>query len=385
MTLADLDLLSGVRVIDFTQALSGPYCTLMLADLGAEVIKVEMPGRGDDSRHWGPPMVGQDAAYFMSVNRNKKSVALDLKDPGDLAKARDLVMTADVIIENWRPGTAARLGLGAAQLRARCPSLIYCSISGFGADQGTLSGYDQIVQGTSGAMSLTGPSGDPTKWGIPVADIASGMFAATAIIAALHSRTSTAEGSTIDIAMQDSLVSMLSHHAARSLATGSVPQSDHNGHATICPYGLFATTDGHVNVCVGNDSQFARMCDALERTDLLVDRFSTNPQRVEHRTDLERELKQTLSNLSSAAVISRLEAVGVPVGAVRNVGEVLADPATRSRGMIVEFDRDDVAGVEVVNTPWKFDGHAPAVRLAPPHLGEHNHMIDVELPHAVST
>lgn len=376
MSVADLGLLDGVRVVDFTQALSGPYCTLMLADLGAEVIKVESPHRGDDARHWGPPMVGSDAAYFMAVNRNKLSVALDLKDPVDHAAALDLIATADVLVENWRPGTAARLGLSDQSLRALNRRLIYCSISGYGQDQGTLSGYDQILQGTSGVMSLTGAEGEPTKWGVPVGDIAAGMFAATAITAALHARATTGEGTSIDIAMQDSLVSMLTHHAARYLATGVTPTSDHNGHATICPYGMFATSDGHVDVCVGNDSQYQRMCEALDRNDLADDpRYATNPLRIANKPDLLAEVSRTLASLTSAEVIGALESVGVPVGPVKDIGEVLDDQATRDRNLVMTFDRDDVRGARVVNTPWKFDGAAPAVRLAPPHLGEHNREI----------
>jgi len=183
-----LRLLEGVRVVDFSQALSGPYCTLMLADLGADVVKVEPPARGDDARHWGPPFVGGDAAYFMSVNRNKRSVALDLKDPADFAQVLRLIDESDVLLENWRPGTAKRLGLDPERLHATNPRLVYCSISGFGQDQGTRSGYDQIVQGTSGVMTLTGRAEEPTKWGVPVADIAAGMFAATAIVSALYER-----------------------------------------------------------------------------------------------------------------------------------------------------------------------------------------------------
>lgn len=372
--------LDGVRVVDFTQALSGPYATLMLADLGADVIKVESRHRGDDARHWGPPFIGDDAAYFMSVNRNKRSVALDLKDPEDAAVARELIATADVVIENWRPGTAARLGLDAATLRASSPSLIHCSISGFGQNQGTRSGYDQILQGTAGVMQMTGPVGEPTKWGVPIGDIASGMFAASAITAALYERRSTGAGSTIDIAMQDSLVSMLTHHAARYLATGVVAPSDHNGHATICPYGMFRTGDGFLNLCVGNDSQFQRMCEALGRPDLATDdRFTTNPLRLAHKTELLKLLDETLLETTASDAIEALERVGVPAGAVPDIGEVLDSPATTDRDMILTFERDDVTSARVVNTPWKFDGAAPSVRLAPPHLGQHNDELLAEL------
>jgi crotonobetainyl-CoA:carnitine CoA-transferase CaiB-like acyl-CoA transferase len=367
-----LSLLSGVRVVDFTQALSGPYCTLMLADLGADVVKVESPFRGDDARHWGPPFVGEDAAYFVSVNRNKRSVALDLKKPDDLQRALELVAGADVLVENWRPGTAERLGLGPEALRRQNPRLIYCSISGFGQDQGTRSGYDQIVQGTSGVMTLTGPPEEPTKWGVPVADIASGMFAATAVLAALHHRNETGVGHTIDIAMQDTLVSMLTHHAGRYLANGEVPRTSNNGHATIAPYGLFRTSDGFINLCVGNDSQFQRMCLALGRDDMAADpRFTTNPLRLEHKPVLLDEVDRALKVLTTAAVLAAMDEVGVPAGAVLRVDEVLNAPETHARGMILNFSRDDVADARTVNTPWKFDGAAPTIRLPPPRLGQH--------------
>ena len=374
------DQLAGVRVVDFTQALSGPYCTMMLADLGADVIKVENPGRGDDSRHWGPPFVGADAAYFVSVNRNKRSVALDLKDPEDRAATRALIDTADVVVENWRPGTAERLGLGSETVRAGNPGLVYCSISGFGQDSPTRTGYDQIVQGTSGAMAMTGPSGQPTKWGVPVADIAAGMFAATAVIAALYERTRTGLGRTLDIAMQDSLVAMLTHQATRYLATGAVPPNDHNGHSTIAPYGLFATADGHVNICVGNDSQFRRMCEALDHADLAGDpRYATNPDRLAHKPVLLADLEQRLAREDTARVLTRLEAAGVPAGPVSRMDEVFNDPRTAARDMVVTVEREDFGTARVPNGPWKVDGESSAVRMPPPLLGQHTAEVMREL------
>lgn len=375
-----LTVLDGVRVVDFTQALSGPYCTLMLADLGADVIKVENPVGGDDSRHWGPPFVGDDAAYFVSVNRNKRSIALDLKSSSGLRAAKELAASADVVVENWRPGTAQRLGLGAAELRAASPSLVYCSISGFGQDQGPRSGYDQIVQGTSGVMTLTGPADSPTKWGVPVGDIASGMFAATAIVGALFERVRTGEGRTIDVAMQDSLTAMLTHHAARYLATGIVPRSDQNGHPTIAPYGTFRTADGFMNICVGNDSQFIRLCKALGRPDLIADeRFSTNPLRLTNKTVLLLELDRTLRAKSSASVLVVLEAAGVPAGRICDLGEVLDSDHSRQRDMVMTVCRDGMEMGRVVNTPWKFDGVAPEIRTPPPRLGEHSEGVLHEL------
>jgi formyl-CoA transferase len=375
-----LTILDGVRVVDFTQALSGPYCTLMLADLGADVVKVENPDGGDDSRHWGPPFVGDDAAYFVAVNRNKRSIALDLKSSSGIRTAKQLAASADVVVENWRPGTASRLGLGAAELRATTPSLVYCSISGFGQDQGSRSGYDQIVQGTSGVMTVTGPAGSPTKWGVPVGDIASGMFAATAIIGALLERVRTGRGRTIDIAMQDSLIAMLTHHAARYLATGVVPESDQNGHPTIAPYGTFRTADGFVNICVGNDAQFMRLCQALGRSDLLADeRFSTNPLRLTHKSMLLSELERTLLATSSVSVLAALEHAGVPAGNISDIGEVLDGEHASRRDMILPFRRDGMESGRVVNTPWKFDGIAPDIHTPPPLLGEHSHAVLDEL------
>lgn len=368
-----LMLLRGIRVVDFSQALSGPYCTLMLGDLGADIIKVETPDRGDDSRHWGPPFVGSDAAYFMSINRNKRSVTLDLKSADDLERARRLIGSADVVLENWRPGTASRLGLGAEDIHREFPRVIYCSISGFGQDQGPRSGYDQVVQGTSGVMTLTGHPGEPMKWGVPVADIAAGMFAATAILAALVERQTSGRGRTIDISMQDTLISMLTHHAGRYLADGQLPVTAGNGHATITPYGLFRTRDGMVNICVGNDSQYQRMCAALGRADLAEDpQYATNPQRVARRNTLLPQIESTLATMAAAEVLQAMEAFGVPAGAVVNVADVLNDPMTSARHMIVDVSRDDVAGARAVNTPWKFDGQAPIAHRPPPHLGEHN-------------
>lgn len=370
--MAGLDLLAGVVVVDFTQALSGPFSTMMLADLGADVIKIEAPGRGDDARHWGPPFVGEDSAYFMSVNRNKRSVALDLKTPAGRQAVLDLVAGADVVVENWRPGTAARLGLDAATLRTGNPGLIICSISGYGQDGDTRAGYDGIVQGTSGVMSLTGPVGQPVKWGVPAADLAAGMFAATAVAAALYERRESGRGRDLDIAMQDSLVAMLTQQAARYLATGELPPKDFNGHSTIAPYGTFATADGFVNICVGNDAQFQRMCVGLELPELAADpRFTTNPLRLRDQDLLLRLLGERLQTMAADDVIERLEAARVPVGPILDLAQVLHDPDLRRRQMVLAIHRDGYGDSEVVNGPWKVDGQSSVVYRQPPRLGEH--------------
>jgi formyl-CoA transferase len=363
--------LDGIRVADFTQALSGPYCTMLLADLGADVVKVEMPGRGDDSRHWGPPFVGDTAAYFLAANRNKRSIELDLRSPEGREAAAALVAASDVLVENWRPGTAARLGLDAATLTARHPRLVHCSISGFGAEGAPRAGYDQIVQGMSGWMSLTGDrDGDPFKAGVPVGDISAGMFAAHGVLAALLRRERTGVGGVVDVAMLDSLVSMLVYQATRYFATGTAPLRDGNQHATIAPYGTYATRDGSLNVCVGNDLQFRRLCEALDLADLAADpRYETNRLRLQHRDELGRRLRETLSHLDSADVLDRLERAGVPAGPIRTLDEVFGDEEVQARGLQLRVEHPELGELSMAGGPWRIDGEPVTARLAPPVLG----------------
>ena len=373
--------LDGVRVADFTQALSGPYCTMLLADLGADVVKVEMPGRGDDSRHWGPPFVGDTAAYFLAVNRNKRSIELDLRSPSGREAAAALVANSDVVVENWRPGTAARLGLDAGTLTERHPRLVHCSISGFGGDGPPRAGYDQIVQGMSGWMSLTGAGeGEPFKAGVPVGDISAGMFAAHGILAALLKRERTGEGSVVDIAMLDSLVAMLAYQATRFFATGVSPLREGNQHATIAPYGTFPTKDGSLNVCVGNDQQFQRLCVALDAPHLGGDpRYQTNPLRLQHRDELTNEVSEVLRGLTSADVLDRLELAGVPAGPIRTLDEVFADEDVQRRGLQLRVDHEQLGQVSVPGGPWRIDGVPVSARLPPPVLGQHTAQILEEL------
>jgi formyl-CoA transferase len=365
--------LEGIRVADFTQALSGPYCTMLLADLGADVVKVEMPGRGDDSRHWGPPFVGDTAAYFLAVNRNKRSVELDLRSTSGLEAAAALVAGSDIVVENWRPGAAARLGLDAATLRQRHPRLVYCSISGFGGDGPPRAGYDQIVQGMSGWMSLTGDgAGVPTKAGVPVGDISAGMFAAHAILAALFKRERTGEGAVVDVAMLDSLVAMLAYQATRFFATGVAPLREGNQHATIAPYGMFPTKDGSLNVCVGNDQQFQRFCVALQVQQMGADpRYLTNSLRLQHRDELTNEVCQVMRGLTSADLLERLELAGVPAGPIRTLDEVFADEDVQRRGLQLRVDHEQLGQVSVPGGPWRLDGAPVSARLPPPVLGQH--------------
>jgi formyl-CoA transferase len=370
-TTPGLSLLADVRVADFSHALSGPYCTLLLADLGADVVKIEPPS-GDQSRGWGPPFVGQDSLYFASVNRSKRSVVLDLKTEADRSQALEIIAGSDVMIENWAPGTAERLGLAPKDVRRLNSRLVYCSISGFGKDADVGLGYDQVVQGTSGVMTLTGPEGHPTKVGIPVADLASGMFAALAILGSLIDVRKTRTGRTVDVSMQDSMLSLLTYQAAIALNTGSTPRAPGNSHPTIAPYGSFEAADGWLNLCVGTDGQFNRFCHALLGPELADDpRFATNSARCDHRDALEQIIHEAFGGRSTASVLGILAEANVPAGPVRSVQEALNDPLVRPHGMILTY-RDETSGeAQVVNSPWKFDGRAPTLRLRPPRLGEH--------------
>jgi formyl-CoA transferase len=365
--------LDGIRVADFTQALSGPYCTMLLADLGADVVKVELPGRGDDSRHWGPPFVGDTAAYFLAVNRNKRSIDLDLQSPGGREAAETLVAGSDVLVENWRPGTAARLGLDAATLTRRHPRLVHCSITGFGGDGAPRAGYDQIVQGMAGWMSLTGDAaGEPLKVGIPVGDIGAGMFAAHGILAALFRRERTGEGAVVDVAMLDSLVAMLAYQATRFFATGVAPLREGNQHATIAPYGTFPTQDGSLNVCVGNDVQFQRLCEALDAPHLGGDpRYETNRLRMQHRDELSGEISALMRKVTSADLLDRLELAGIPAGPIRTLDEVFADEEVQRRGLQLRVDHEELGQLSVPGGPWRIDGVPVSARLPPPVLGQH--------------
>jgi crotonobetainyl-CoA:carnitine CoA-transferase CaiB-like acyl-CoA transferase len=365
--------LAGIRVMDLTQALAGPYCTMVLADLGADVIKIEPPGTGDQARQWGPPFIHGEASYFMSVNRNKRSVVLDLKSSAGRACARELALKSDVIVENFKPGTIARLGLDPEELLATKPDLVFASISGFGQNQPNLTGYDQIAQGTSGMMSLNAtPDGPPTKVGVPIGDISAGMFAAHAILAALVERHRTGRGRHVDVALNDSLLALHTYQAGRLFATGEVPSRDGNYHATIVPYGTFAVADGFINVAVATNAQFQRFCAALEAPELASDpRFATNALRQAARSELNREIALRLSNGTRQEWLARLEEHGIPAGPILDIKEAFASPLATARGMRVEVDHPRAGPIGQVGAPWKLDGTSSPIRLAPPTLGQH--------------
>ncbi len=365
--------LQGIRVLDLTHALAGPYCTMLLGDLGADVIKVEPPVTGDHSRQWGPPFINGESTYFLSVNRNKRSVVLDLKSRAGRSAARALAMASDVLVESFRPGTVKRLGLDAEELRGRKPELVYASISGYGQNQPTLAGYDAIAQGTSGLMSLTGdPDGPPTKVGVPVGDITAGMFAAHAVLAALVDRERTRRGAYIDVALNDALLALHTYQAGRFFATGEAPGREGNYHATIVPYGTFKVRDGFINVAVGSDSQYQRFCEALDAPELASDpRFATNAQRQAARPELVREIERRLQNGSRAEWLDRLEQHGIPAGPILDLAEAFASPLASDREMRVEIAHPLAGRISQVGAPWKMDGRSSPIRLAPPSLGQH--------------
>ena len=364
--------LAGIRVLDFSHALAGPYCTMLLGDLGADVIKIEPPS-GDHSRQWGPPFINGEASYFLSVNRNKRSVVLDLKSPSALEVAKKLAEVSDVVVENFKPGTMARLGLDAATLRGMKPELVYASISGFGQNQPTLAGYDQIAQGTSGMMSVNAtPDGPPTKVGVPIGDLAAGMFASHAILAALLERATTRQGRHIDVALNDSLLAMFTYQAGRYFATGEVPRQEGNYHATIAPYGTFAVRDGFINVAVATDVQFLRFCDAIHAPELAEDRrFTTNALRQSARSELVRAIEDHLKQDIREHWLKRFEQFGIPAGPILNIEEAFANPVATERQMRVEIEHPKAGAINQVGAPWKIDGESSPIRLPPPLLGQH--------------
>jgi crotonobetainyl-CoA:carnitine CoA-transferase CaiB-like acyl-CoA transferase len=367
--------LEGVRVVDLTRALAGPYCTLVLGDLGAEVLKIEQPGSGDETRGWGPPFLAEQSAYFISINRNKKSVSLDLKKPGGLEVLRRLVKWGDVLVENFRPGTLARLGMAYDEAHELNPRLIYCSITGFGQDgpRANEPAYDQIVQGLSGAMSLTGPiEGPPTKFGIAISDIGAGMWAACAIGTALYHRERSGQGQWIDTSMIGGLVALLTFQAGRYFATGQAPGLAGNQHPTIAPYETFKTADGWLNVACGNEGHWRRLCEALGLSDLLSDeRFAKNADRVHHRAALNDRIEPRLAAMRTAEAVEALRAAEVPVGPVFDLAEVFGDPQSEHLALRQVIHHPEVGEVSVTGFPWRYSETPPAIRYPPPLLGQH--------------
>jgi crotonobetainyl-CoA:carnitine CoA-transferase CaiB-like acyl-CoA transferase len=374
--------LAGVRVLELARILAGPWCGQLLADLGAEVIKVERPEGGDDTRAWGPPFVADakggvwGSAYYHCCNRGKRSLAIDFDSDDGCSTIRRLVGESDVLIENFKVGGLRKFGLDAASLRASLPRLVYCSISGFGQDgpYAERAGYDYIIQGLSGLMDITGePEREPQKVGVAVVDLFTGVYASTAILAALRQRDRDGVGAHIDMALMDCAVAMLANQAMNYLASGRSPSRLGNAHPNIAPYQVFAVADGHVIVAVGNDRQFGGLCRAIgaEAAGAEPD-FATNPLRVANRARLAAALAPPISAFTRAELLAKLEAAGVPAGPINRVADVFADPQVVHRGLRLELVGDDGARVAGVASPIVIDGVRMASDRPSPRLGEAN-------------
>ena len=369
--------LAGLRVLDLTRVLAGPTCTQMLGDLGAEVIKIERPEAGDDTRGFAPPFWPEtkESAYFLGVNRNKKSVTLDMAKPEAQAILHRLLESTDILVENFKVGALAKYGLGWEQLKDKYPRLIYCSITGFGqtGPYAPRPGYDALIQAMGGVMSLTGePNGSPQKVGIPVADLFAGLYGCIGILAALNHRTATGRGQQIDIGMLDTHVAWLANQGMNYLATGENPPRLGNQHPNISPYQEFPTKDGYIILAVGNDPTFERFCKAFGQEHLLADeRFSTNPKRVANRDLVTQTLTPVMKTRTTAEWVEALEAQKIGCGPINTLKDVFADPHVQARDMVLEMQHGSGATVKVVANPVKLSATPPTYRSAPPVLGEH--------------
>lgn len=367
--------LDGIRVLDLTRALAGPYCTMFLGDMGAEVAKIEQPRVGDDSRGWGPPFIGDQSAYFLAINRNKKSLAIDLKTRQGAGLVRRLACKADVLIENFRPGTMERFGLGEAELRALNPRLIYASVSGFGAD-GPMKdwpGYDIIIQAWGGFMSITGrPDGEPTKVAVAIIDIVAGLMLGKAIGAALFARERTGLGQKIDTSLLEAEVACLIPYGSDYLATGKVPGRNGNAHPNIVPYQSFNSSDGYLVVGAASEGNWQRLCQAIGKPELASDpRFANNAQRVAHRKELIGVLTGVFLERDTASWIRLLGEAGVPCAPVNTIDQVFSDPQVLHRNMLLEIDHPAAGRVRMAGMPVKFSATPGTIRLPPPLLGQH--------------
>lgn len=381
--------LAGVRVVDLTRVMTGPFCTMMLGDMGADVIKVEQPGRGDDTRHWGPPFVGGnddepgESAYFLSVNRNKRSLTLDLKSPAGQDALWRLIESADVIVENFSPGTIDRLGFGYEAVKTRQPGIIYASISGFGqtGPSRMRTAYDLILQGMSGMMSVTGPpGGPPTKLGVPIADLAAGMFTAFAIAGSLYGREQTGQGQYVDASMLAGQVALLTYQAGIYFTTGHVPEPIGNAHPIVAPYDTYQSADGYVNIAVGNDAIWQRFCTAFDRDDVATNpRFLTNAGRITNLPALNALIGPMLTALPSEEIVRRLDQHAVPCGPISDMAAVMTDPQTRDQELVREVPHPTLGSVTMAAAPYRLGGEALPARLAPPLLGQHTAEILREL------
>jgi crotonobetainyl-CoA:carnitine CoA-transferase CaiB-like acyl-CoA transferase len=378
--------LAGLRVLDLSRILAGPWCTQILGDLGADVIKIEKPGVGDDTRHWGPPFLNdgngqptEHATYYTCCNRNKRSVTIDLAHPQGQALIRELALQSDVLVENFKVGGLAKFGLDAATLRTLNPRLIYCSITGFGHDgpYAERAGYDLLVQASSGMMSITGvtdgePGAGPMRVGVAVTDLFTGVYAASAILAALHVRHGTGQGQHIDMALLDVGIAMLANQASTYLNTGIVPQRQGNSHPSIVPYQDFPTADGAMLLAVGNDGQFRRFCEVAGEPQWADDaRFAKNVDRVRNRATLIALMNEVTRQRSTAQWVALLEDKAVPCGPINDIGKAFDDPQVGARGLSIEQAQTRFGRIAGVASPLRLSDTPPVLRHAPPHLGEH--------------
>jgi crotonobetainyl-CoA:carnitine CoA-transferase CaiB-like acyl-CoA transferase len=381
--------LSGIKVLDLSRVLAGPWCTQTLADLGADVVKVERPQAGDDTRHWGPPFLkdsaGNDtrqASYFAACNRNKRSITVDMAHPEGQALLRRMAQEADVVVENFKTGGLAQYGLDYESLKRLNPRLVYCSITGFGQDgpYAERAGYDLMVQALCGLMSITGhadgaPGGGPLRMGVAVVDLFTGLYASNAILAALHARSATGEGQYIDMALLDVGMAVLANQASGFLATGAAPQRAGNIHPSLAPYQDFATSDGNVLLAIGNDGQFQRFCAAAGHPAWGQDeRFATNTARVRNRPDLLALMEPLMRTRTTAEWITLLEDKAVPCGPINTIAQAFDDPQVRARGLRVDLPRDagdGIATVSGVASPLRLSATPVTYRNAPPALGQH--------------
>ena len=375
--------LAGIRILDLTRILAGPTCTQLLGDLGADVIKVEKPGEGDDTRKWGPPYVkdadGADtpeSAYYLSANRNKRSLSIDVSKPEGAALVKRLAAKCDVFVENFKVGGMAKYGLAYDDLKDDLPGLVYCSITGFGqtGPNKARAGYDYLAQGMGGIMSITGvPGTEPVKVGVAISDVMCGMYASTAILAALRHRDATGQGQYIDIGLVDTAVSWLINEGTNYLCSGEVPVQRGNAHANIVPYQVFETSDGHVIIAIGNDAQYRRFCDFLGAPELVEPPYDTNRDRVIHRKELVPLIAARLKKLTRAEILAGLETRGVPAGPVNTIADAFAEPQVEARGMKISMDHplSGSGKVDLIGNPLKLSDTPVSYRNPPPFLGQH--------------
>lgn len=375
-------MLEGIKILDLSRALAGPYCTMLLGDMGADVIKIERPGKGDDSRAWGPPFIEGESAYFLSINRNKKSITLNLKSEKGKEILFKLIKISDVLIETNRPGVMEKLGLSFEEVKKVNPKIVYCSISGFGqtGPYKLRPGFDQVIQGMGGLMSITGEENrPPIKVGIAITDVGAGMYAAIGILAALLRRDKTGKGEYIDVSMLDGTISWLTYQSGRYFASGEVPKPMGSGHPLIVPYQAFKTKDIYINIAVGNDSLWRKFCETIGLNIADDPKFSTNAKRVENKEELIKILNEILSKKTGKEWLEILNKAGIPCGPIYKLNDIFSDPHVLSRGMVSEIEHPKAGKIKLTGVPIKFKNSPGKIRLHPPLLGENNFEILEEI------